>query len=238
MVKLVSAIVIIVLLGSCSTLKPLNYINNKPVIIGSASSNAPVKFINDINVTVPSAADEKEINTDSKKSITKQEAKQGNNIIGNRSEESENVSALQLKYAGLLNTSPDQLQNRALLDGIDEWYGTPYRMGGATKKGIDCSAFVCAVYLSAFAVTLPRTAKEQYQDTRHISRTELQEGDLLFFNTIGGVSHVGIYLRNNKFVHASTTKGVTISDMFEPYYLQHFIGAGRIKSKPESVTLP
>ena len=60
---------------------------------------------------------------------------------------------------------------------------------------------------------------------------------LLFFNTLGGVSHVGIYLRNNKFVHASIVKGVTISDMFEPYYLQRFIGAGRIKNKPESVVL-
>jgi lipoprotein Spr len=65
--------------------------------------------------------------------------------------------------------------------------------------------------------------------TQHISRTELQEGDLLFFNTRGGVSHVGIYLQNNKFVHASISGGVTISDMFEPYYVKHFIASGRVK---------
>jgi lipoprotein Spr len=70
-------------------------------------------------------------------------------------------------------------------------------------------------------------AKDQYKVTRHISRTELKEGDLLFFNTRSGVSHVGIYLQNNKFVHASVS-GVMISDMFEPYYVKHFIAAGRV----------
>jgi cell wall-associated NlpC family hydrolase len=237
MFKIVQAIVIIVLLGSCSSLKPLNFISNKPETSASTFSNAPVKFIDDINVTASSTGDKKEIKTESKKTTVKEEPKQINDIIANRSEESENVSALQLKYAGLLNTSADQLQNKVLLEGIDEWYGTRYKMGGTTKKGIDCSAFVCTIYMSVFGVTLPRTAKDQYHFTRHISRTELQEGDLLFFNTLGGVSHVGIYLRNNKFVHASTVKGVTISDMFEPYYLQKFIGAGRIKNKPESVVL-
>src|SRR4029079_8546803 len=79
--------------------------------------------------------------------------------------------------------------------------------------------------------------KEQYKRTLLISRTELKEGDLLFFNTRGGVSHVGIYLQNNKFVHASVS-GVTISDMFEPYYVRHFVAAGRVDSNSSAFETP
>ena len=234
--QIITAIAIIILLGSCSTLKPLNFISNQqPVSASATSANTPVKFIDEINVTAEPADNKKE--TAAKKTTVKEESNRANNVALHRADESENVSALQLKYAGLLNTSADQLQNKALLEGIDEWYGTKYRMGGTTKKGVDCSAFVCAVYLSVFGVTLPRTAKDQYHFARHISRTGLKEGDLVFFNTRGGVSHVGIYLQNNKFVHASSAYGVTISDMFDPYYLQRFIGAGRVKDKQEPLAL-
>ena len=143
----------------------------------------------------------------------------------------EGPSALQPKYSILLNTEIDQLQNQVLLEKVDEWYGTRYRMGGKTKSGVDCSAFVQAVFLGAYAVALPRTAREQYKISRRISRTELKEGDLLFFNTTGGISHVGIYLQNNKFIHASASKGVTVSDLFDPYYLRRFMGAGRVEEK-------
>ena len=120
-----------------------------------------------------------------------------------------------------------------LLELVDDWYGTRYRYGGTNKSGIDCSAFVQAIYVSAFAVSLPRTARDQYLNSRIISATEMKTGDLVFFNTTGGISHVGIYLQNNKFVHASSAYGVTISDMFDPFYIKRFIGIGRIE-KPEA----
>jgi len=142
----------------------------------------------------------------------------------------EKASSLQFKYAQLLNTDVERVQNVPLYQSIDDWYGTPYKYGGSTKNGVDCSAFVQTIFSSAFAISLPRTAREQYNVTHHISRTELQEGDLLFFNTQGGISHVGIYLQNNKFVHASVN-GVTITDMFEPYYVRHFVAAGRVDKK-------
>lgn len=85
----------------------------------------------------------------------------------------------------LLNTEVEQLQNHVLLEKIDEWYGTRYRMGGTTKKGVDCSAFVQSVIAGAFGLAIPRTAREQYRVAKLISRTELKEGDLLFFNTRG-----------------------------------------------------
>jgi lipoprotein Spr len=86
--------------------------------------------------------------------------------------------------------------------------------------------------MAVYGIALPRVSRDQYRISRKISTTELQEGDLVFFNTKGsGVSHVGVYLGNNKFMHASVSRGVMVSDLFEPYYLQRFYGAGRIEEK-------
>jgi lipoprotein Spr len=139
----------------------------------------------------------------------------------------ENASSLQFKYALLLDTEVEQISNLSLFQTIDEWIGTRYRLGGTTKNGIDCSALMQTICSTVFGVTIPRTAREQYAASKKISRTEIREGDLIFFNTIGGVSHVGMYLQNNKFVHASSG-GVTISDMYEDYWMRKFIGVGRI----------
>lgn len=140
-------------------------------------------------------------------------------------------SSLQVKYSILLNTPAEEVQNTKMFEFIDEWYGTPYRLGGTTKKGIDCSAFSQFLFAAVYATAIPRTAREQYKLTNRISRTELREGDLIFFNTRGGVSHVGVYLQNNKFVHASTSGGVMISDVFDQYWVRKFIGVGRLKNE-------
>ena len=96
-----------------------------------------------------------------------------------------------------------------------------------TQRGVDCSAFTQNLDAAIFNIALPRTAKEQYDACQKISVTEAREGDLVFFNTKGGVSHVGIYLQNNKFVHASSSGGVMISDLNEPYWKKRFLKAGR-----------
>lgn len=139
----------------------------------------------------------------------------------------EGAESLQFKYSLLLDVEVELVKNVNLLRLIDDWYGVRYLFGGSTKKGIDCSALMQILFTSLYGISLPRTAKMQYDFSRKISRTELKEGDLLFFNTRGGVSHVGMYLTNNKFVHAST-KGVTISDMFDSYYATRLIGTGRV----------
>jgi hypothetical protein len=140
----------------------------------------------------------------------------------------EGAGGLQFKYSLLMDVEVELLKNLPLLRIIDEWYGTRYIYGGSTKRGIDCSALMQVFFASLYGMALPRTAKMQYDFSRRISRTELKEGDLLFFNTTGGVSHVGMYLCNNKFVHASSSNGVTISDMFDPYYAARIIGVGRV----------
>lgn len=149
----------------------------------------------------------------------------------------EQASTLQFKYALLLDTEVEQLSNIDLLKLLDEWMGTRYRYGGESKKGIDCSALMQTLYSSLYNITIPRTAREQYQFSKKISRTEIREGDLIFFNTTGGVSHVGMYLQNNKFLHASSGGGVMISDMYEDYWMRKYIGAGRIEEAQLSASV-
>lgn len=228
--KIIPALFTIVSMASCSSMKPLNLTNSKQVsdannTRSTSGSGKEVKFLDDISVE-PSASGPNNI---SNKSITGKQTASSNSNYLNRKSSLETASPVQLKYAILLNTEVEQLQDNNLLEHVDEWYGTRYRYGGTTKSGIDCSAFVQAVYLSAFAVSLPRTARDQYRMSRIISATEMKTGDLVFFNTTGGISHVGIYLQNNKFIHASTSYGVTVSDMYDPYYLKRFIGTGRIE---------
>jgi lipoprotein Spr len=223
--KIFPAIALVTFMASCSSIKPLSFTNKQQSTTPSQDNNKnEVKFLD--------ISSDNDDNKDTKSTIKKESssgpaASTENNSNNSKSAEASKTLALQLKYSQLMNTDAQQVQNIPLYQSIDSWYGAPYRYGGTTKDGIDCSAFVESIFMTAFGITLPRTAREQYKATRHISRTELQEGDLLFFNTRGGVSHVGIYLQNNKFVHASVS-GVTISDMFEPYYVKHFIAAGRV----------
>jgi hypothetical protein len=141
----------------------------------------------------------------------------------------EKLSAIQFKYAMMLDVEVESLKNLALFSFIENWFGTRYRMGGATKKGIDCSALTSSLLMAVYGFAMPRTAREQYQATQHIKKNELREGDLVFFNTHGGVSHVGLYLDNDYFVHASSSEGVTISSLNDDYYARRFICGGRVE---------
>lgn len=140
----------------------------------------------------------------------------------------ETISSTQFKYAMLMDIDVEDATNESLYKFIDYWYGTHYRMGGTTKKGIDCSAFSGTLLSSIYSFDVPRTAREQYRICEHLDKQDLMTGDLVFFNTRGGVSHVGVYLTNNHFIHSSSSKGVTISSLDDNYYSRKFIGGGRI----------
>ncbi len=102
-------------------------------------------------------------------------------------------------------------------------------MGGTTKKGIDCSAFSGTLLSTIYSFNMPRTAREQYKICERLNKEDLLPGDLVFFNTRGrGVSHVGVYLDNNHFVHSSSSEGVKISSLDEDYYSRKFICGGRV----------
>ena len=132
-------------------------------------------------------------------------------------------------YSNELGYDIETIKNPELYEVIKEWIGTPYRYSGDTKNGIDCSGFVCTMYRSIYNRVLSGTAKDLYEKTDHVSSEELSEGDLVFFKIKRGrISHVGIYLGSNKFVHASTHNGVIISDLDETYYKKYFYKGGKI----------
>jgi cell wall-associated NlpC family hydrolase len=137
--------------------------------------------------------------------------------------------ALQERFAFYMNCEPEEVKNLTLYRELENWLGTRYVYGGTSHRGVDCSSLMQHLYKDAFKKSIPRTAHEQFGYTERISRTELKEGDLIFFNTTGGVSHVGIYLQNDYFCHASSSRGVTISNLTENYYRARYIGAGRVK---------
>jgi len=213
---------------SCSTVKPASSgpaASTSPT--RSSSSSGSIEFINNIAIHSNGQQDQSGSRSGAGKKTPVKTA-----AYNDRSGSAiEDYSALQFKFSILENASVEDLNNPRLLSFMNYWYGTPYHYGGSTRDGIDCSAFAILLMSSVYGVTtLPRTSKEQYEATRRIGRSELQEGDLVFFHTLGKrrvVTHVGVYLRNNKFIHASVS-GVMISDMNDGYYDKHYIGAGRI----------
>ncbi|GAB4129321.1 MAG: hypothetical protein Fur0015_03200 [Ignavibacteriales bacterium] len=137
------------------------------------------------------------------------------------------------KYLASLNksVSTDITLKDQLMMKIIELRDSPYKYGGNTKDGLDCSAFTKLIIQSTFNYSLPRSAREQYQVGRKVtSRDSLQIGDLVFFNTSRRrfPGHVGIYLGENLFAHASRSLGVTISSLDEKYYDKRYVGSKRI----------
>lgn len=115
--------------------------------------------------------------------------------------------------------------DKALSSVYKEWAGTRYRMGGTSKQGIDCSAFMQTTFSSAYGIELPRSTAEQRHLGRQINKSELKKGDLVFFRKN---NHVGIYIGNNQFMHASSSQGVTISSLDEDYWARTYTQSRRI----------
>lgn len=121
--------------------------------------------------------------------------------------------------------------NKKLYEAIEDWYGTPYKYGGCTKQGVDCSCFVGNVFKTVYGMSLKRSAHDIYENNcTLVSKDKLKEGDFVFFtNNNKRVSHVGIYLKDGMFAHSSTSRGVMISKLDNSYWKQHFFKGGRPK---------
>ena len=131
------------------------------------------------------------------------------------------------KYEKQLGISLPASANREYFAAIAPWVGAPYKYGGNLITGTDCSGFVSTIYSNVFHIQLERTSASIYQKSRKITKKELREGDLLFFTIEGKkVSHVGMHLAGEYFIHASTKRGVVVSSMTEPYYIKTFTAYG------------
>jgi len=118
--------------------------------------------------------------------------------------------------------------NMKLFHFVYDWIGTPYRFGGSSKRGIDCSAFTKELYSQVFNMDIERNSRDIFSMVSPMKRDDLKEGDLVFFKIHSRrISHVGIYLGNNRFAHASS-RGVAINSLDDAYYKRYFYRGGRM----------
>lgn len=203
------AITTIISTTSCNSSEQLL----SPVSYKYANKKGNIRFIEDVNIN-PSASKQIKVIAGDKLPVISPEI----------------TDQMLSKYANIVGLVPKAMSNYMLYRFIDEWYGVKYQYGGNDKSGIDCSAFVQKLYDEVFCTELVRTARDQFHSCKMIFDIDnLMEGDLVFFKTHGKrISHVGIYLANNFFVHASSSSGVMISNLSEAYWSKRFAGAGKI----------
>ena len=134
-----------------------------------------------------------------------------------------------ISHADTVKLSNEQAVKHSLYSQLESWKGTTYQFGGLSKKGIDCSGFVYLTYLSKFGIQLPRSTNQQAHVGWKVSQNKLQPGDLVFFQTGLSTKHVGIFIEDRKFVHASKSRGIIVSSLDNEYWSKRYWKATRIR---------
>lgn len=148
---------------------------------------------------------------------------------GSTSTSAEASKSVMSKYAAMMRVSEKEL-DRKLIYFVDAWYGAPYKYGGGGKAGIDCSHLVCRIYKDVYGKNVTGTASDLEKMSDDVKESKLKQGDMVFFKIESSkISHVGIYIANNHFVHASVKKGVIINNLEDKYYKKYFYKGGRIQ---------
>ncbi|MEX2090208.1 MAG: NlpC/P60 family protein [Bacteroidota bacterium] len=146
-----------------------------------------------------------------------------------KSEEGEKILSGARSFKTEKNTSISNLDQARMMRQLSRWMGVPYKLGGGTEDGIDCSAYTMLIYKNSIGRQLPRSSAEQFRVGRAVEYSDLKFGDLVFFNTTGEpASHVGIYMGDDLFAHASVGLGVTVSSIESFYFKKRYEGARRI----------
>lgn len=134
------------------------------------------------------------------------------------------------KYAAILGVDKSNIQNGRLYAFVEQWMGTPYKFGGEDKDGVDCSGLTQLLEQQVYGINIPRSTSQQINVIKRKYEEKLVEGDLLFFDYDGKkFSHVAVYLQNGYYVHASSSKGVIITKLHDPYTYKYFSRCGSIK---------
>ncbi len=220
-------LLVMFILTSCKTVRIITIKDNSATNYPKGRNSKNITFIDGIEITPGSVVKSSHKPSTTKSTETNYEVP---TLLTNTSIiEIEKATSLQFKYALLLDTYVENLSNIKLYLDIDEWWGTSYCLGGNSKNCIDCSAFTGTIMRDNYKINLPRTAAEQFKESERVEKENLKEGDLVFFKTRKDyINHVGIFLTNDKFVHASTSQGVTISDLKESYWSDRIAGFGRV----------
>ncbi len=133
-------------------------------------------------------------------------------------------------YAKKLGLRFRHSNNKKLIQTVTKWVGTPYSYGSSSRKGTDCSGFVTSIYKEVYGIDLSRSSNSMFQDVQRIRKDSIRTGDLVFFRRgpKQPIYHVGIYLKEGKFIHAATNGGVKVNSLQEAYYRKNYFAAGRV----------
>jgi len=152
----------------------------------------------------------------------------------NKNKEQDNLA--KEYFSQIMGVAVNKTTNTKLYQFVYDWLGTPYRLGGNSKNGIDCSRFSIALYENVFNTTIGYNSKNQYATVTHVDKKDLQAGDLVFFSIRSkSITHVGVYIGDDKFAHASSSKGVMVSNLNDAYWRRYYRNGGRPKTDEQRI---
>ena len=139
-------------------------------------------------------------------------------------------------FSQIMGVAVSATTNSKMYQFVYDWIGTPYRLGGNSKKGIDCSKFAAQLYDQVFNTPIGYNSRNIYSNVDKVNKGDLAPGDFVFFKIRSkNITHVGVYIGDNKFAHASTSRGVMISNLDESYWKRYYFNGGRILTANKGV---